>query len=107
MVVRAPQTFFCLLPALQFHGLTTQLPRQVWIALPQGRHAPKMDYPTVKLIQYSGDGLTKGIETHCIDQVDTAQLKSVQCSTVNSAVPAYESRANFTPSSRQNGFARS
>ncbi len=70
VAARAPQAVFCLLTALQFHGLTTQLPRQVWIALPQGTHAPRMDYPPVKLIQYSGDAFTQGIETHHIDQVD-------------------------------------
>jgi predicted transcriptional regulator of viral defense system len=70
VAARAPQAVFCLLTALQFHGLTTQLPRQVWIALPQGSHAPKMDYPPVKLIQYTGDAFTQGIETHRIDQVD-------------------------------------
>ena len=70
VAARAPQAVFCLLTALQFHGLTTQLPRQVWIALPQGSHAPKMDYPPVKLIQYTGDAFTQAIETHRIDQVD-------------------------------------
>lgn len=70
VAARSPQAVFCLLTALQFHGLTTQLPRQVWIALPQGSHAPKMDYPPLKLIQYSGDAFTQGIETHRIDQVE-------------------------------------
>ena len=70
VAVRAPQVVFCLLTALQFHGLTTQLPRQVWIALPKGSHAPKMDHPPLKLIQYSGDAFTQGIETHRIDHVE-------------------------------------
>lgn len=70
VAARSPQAVFCLLTALQFHGLTTQLPRQVWIALPQGSHAPRMDYPPVKLIQYTGDAFAQGIETHRIDQVD-------------------------------------
>ena len=70
VAARAPQGVFCLLTALQLHGLTTQLPRQVWIALPQGSHTPKMDYPPVKLIQYSGDAFKQGIETHHIDQVE-------------------------------------
>ena len=70
VAVRAPQVVFCLLTALQFHGLTMQLPRQVWIALPQGSHAPKMDHPPLKLIQYSGDAFTQGIETHRIDHVE-------------------------------------
>jgi predicted transcriptional regulator of viral defense system len=70
VATRAPHAVFCLLTALQFHGMTTQLPRRVWIALPQGGHAPKMDYPPLKLIQYTGDAFTQGIETHRIDQVD-------------------------------------
>ena len=37
---RVPQAVFCLFTALQFHGLTTQLPRQVWIAMPRGSHLP-------------------------------------------------------------------
>ena len=70
VAARVPQAVFCLLTALQFHALTTQLPRQVWIALPKGSHVPRIDYPPVKLIQYTGDAFTQGIETHRTDQVD-------------------------------------
>ena len=38
---KVPQAVICLLSALQFHGLTTQLPRQVWIAMPRGSHTPR------------------------------------------------------------------
>jgi predicted transcriptional regulator of viral defense system len=61
---KVPQAVFCLLTALQFHELTTQLPHQVWIAVPQGSHAPKFDYPPIKLIQYSGEAYTQGIELY-------------------------------------------
>jgi len=47
IAVKVPQAIFCLLTALQIHELTTQLPRQVWIALPRGSHTPKIDYPPV------------------------------------------------------------
>ena len=69
IAVKVPQAVFCLLTALQIHGLTTQLPRQVWIAMPQGSHAPKMDYPPVKMVQFSGDALTQGIEVVQAEQV--------------------------------------
>ena len=62
IAVKVPKAVFCLLTALQIHGLTTQLPRQVWIAMPQGSHAPKMDYPHVKMVQFSGDAYAQGIE---------------------------------------------
>ena len=50
---RAPQAVFCLLTALQFHELTTQLPREVWIAMPRGSHVPKLDWPPLRMIQMS------------------------------------------------------
>lgn len=58
-----PQAVFCLLTALQFHELTTQLPRQVWIAMPHGSHAPRIDYPPIKMVQMTGDVYSEGIET--------------------------------------------
>lgn len=42
IAVKVPKAVFCLLTALQFHELTTQLPRQVWIAMPRGSHTPRI-----------------------------------------------------------------
>ena len=69
IAVKVPQAVFCLLTALQIHGLTTQLPRKVWIAMPQGSHAPKMDFPPIKMVQFSGDAYAQGIEVVQADQV--------------------------------------
>lgn len=69
IAARAPQAVFCLLTALQFHGLTTELPRQLWIAMPRGSHAPRIDYPPVKMIQFTGDAYGAGIEVFERDQV--------------------------------------
>jgi predicted transcriptional regulator of viral defense system len=69
IAVKVPQAVFCLLTALQIHGLTTQLPRQVWIAMPQGSHVPKMDYPPIKMVQFSGEAYAQGIEVVQAEQV--------------------------------------
>ncbi len=69
VATRVPQAVFCLLTALQFHELTTQLPHQIWIAMPRGSHTPKIGYPPVKMIQFSGEAYTQGIEVHERDQV--------------------------------------
>ena len=69
VAAKAPQAVFCLLTALQFHGLTTQLPRQVWIAMPRGSHVPRLDYPPLKMVQSSGGAFDEGIELHTRDQV--------------------------------------
>ena len=69
IAIKVPQAVFCLLTALQFHGLTTQLPRQVWLAMPRGSHAPRIDYPPIRMVQYSGQSYSQGIEVFEHDQV--------------------------------------
>ena len=66
---KIPQAVICLVSALQFHELTTQLPRQIWIAVPRGSNSSKISYPPIKMIQYSGESYSKGIEEHQCDQV--------------------------------------
>jgi len=69
IATRVPQAVFCLLTALQFHELTTQLPRQVWIAMPHGSHVPRIDYPPIKMVQMTGNVYAAGIEEHLRDGV--------------------------------------
>ena len=69
IAIKVPQAVFCLLTALQLHGLTTQLPRQVWLAMPRGSHAPRIDYPPIRMVQYSGQSYSQGIEVFERDQV--------------------------------------
>jgi len=69
IAVKVPQAVFCLLTALQFHELTTQLPRQIWIAMPRGSHAPRIDYPPLKMVQMADDTYSTGIEIHERDGV--------------------------------------
>lgn len=66
---RVPQAVFCLLSALQFHELTTQLPRQVWLAMPRGSHVPRIDYPPIRMVQMTGASYATGIEEHVRDGV--------------------------------------
>lgn len=66
---RVPDGFFCLLTALRFHRLTTHAPHSVWLGIPAGRHAPKLDWPSLRIVRYSGAGLSAGIETHVRDGV--------------------------------------
>ncbi|NRR30690.1 type IV toxin-antitoxin system AbiEi family antitoxin domain-containing protein [Oxalobacteraceae bacterium] len=64
VATRAPQAIFCLLSALQFHELGTQLPRKIWIAMPRGSHLPRIKYPPLTMVQYSGEAYSSGIEIH-------------------------------------------
>lgn len=66
---RQPHGIVCLLSALQVHHLTTQAPFEVWLAIPNKARAPKMDYPPLRIIRFSGSALTDGIDVCVIDGV--------------------------------------
>jgi predicted transcriptional regulator of viral defense system len=67
---RVPSGIFCLLTALRFHGLTTQSPADVWIALSGKARKPQLDYPRLRVARFSGAALTEGIETHRVEGVE-------------------------------------
>jgi predicted transcriptional regulator of viral defense system len=71
-----PQAIVCLLSALRVHDLTTQSPFEVWLAIPNKARAPKMDYPPLRIVRFSGAALTDGIEEHQIDGV-TVRMTNV------------------------------
>lgn len=66
---RVPRGVICLLSALRFHDLTTQAPFEVWLAIDNKAGAPKLDYPPLRLVRFSGAALTEGVEEHVIDGV--------------------------------------
>lgn len=66
---RVPKGVVCLLSALRFHGLTTQAPFEVWLAIENKAIAPKLDYPPLRVVRFSGAALTGGVEEHIVDSV--------------------------------------
>ena len=64
-----PQAIVCLLSALRFHELTTQSPFEVWLAIPNKARAPKLDYPPLRIVRFSGPLLAEGVEEHPVDGV--------------------------------------
>ena len=61
---RVPKAVICLLSALQYHELGTQLPHEVWIALPEGTQTPAVDYPPLRIARMRGVAYSEGIETN-------------------------------------------
>lgn len=66
---RVPHGVVCLLSALQFHGLTTQLPFQVWIAIPEKAWQPVVDRPPMRFFRFSGPAWSYGVERHVVEGV--------------------------------------
>jgi len=66
---RVPHGVICLLSALQFHELGTQSPFEVWMALDRRAARPRMDYPPLRVVRFSGEALAEGIEEYTIEGV--------------------------------------
>jgi predicted transcriptional regulator of viral defense system len=64
---RAPGVVFCLLTALRLHDLTTQSPFEVWIAIGNKSHPPRLDYPPLRTVRFSDASLRAGVEVRHID----------------------------------------
>jgi predicted transcriptional regulator of viral defense system len=63
---RVPHGIVCLLSALRFHGLTTQNPFEVWLAINRKAWLPKVDSPPLQVVRFSGPALAAGIEKHVL-----------------------------------------
>ena len=66
---RVPEAVICLLSALAFHGITTQSPPSVWIALRKGARKPVLPSPSLRIVRLSGPSLTEGIDNHQVEGV--------------------------------------
>jgi predicted transcriptional regulator of viral defense system len=66
---RVPEGVVCLLSALRFHGLTTQNPLEVWLAIGRKAWRPRIHHPPLRVVYLSGPSLSEGIEEHAIEGV--------------------------------------
>lgn len=67
---RQPKAVICLLTALNLHGLTTQLPHDIWIALPQHSWRPVDGSPRMRVVRMGAASLHTDVETHVIEKVE-------------------------------------
>jgi predicted transcriptional regulator of viral defense system len=65
-----PKGVVCLVSALQFHELTVQLPRSIWMAIEQGARTPTIKYPPLAIVRFSKQALPEGIVHRTIEGVD-------------------------------------
>lgn len=70
VALRIPRAVICLVSALSYHDITTQIPHEVQIALPRGTKTPVLEHPPIRVFRFSGNALTEGITTVSIDAVN-------------------------------------
>ena len=66
---RYPDATICLLSALQFHELTTQMPRRVWVAREKGDWSPKASPTNLEVVHMSGPSFTEGKRAHEVEGI--------------------------------------
>lgn len=62
-----PRSVVCLVSALRFHDIGTQLPAEVWIAVPRGARVPRVSAPPLRVVNVSTAVFDLGIEEHRIE----------------------------------------
>ena len=65
----APGAVVCLLSALRFHGLGTQSPHAVWLAIGNKARVPRVPTVDVQPVRMSPATLTEGVETHILEGI--------------------------------------
>ena len=66
---RVPGGVICLMSALRFHGLTTQNPFEVWMAIDRKAWRPRIEHPPLRLVYLSGKAFHEGVEEHNVGGV--------------------------------------
>jgi predicted transcriptional regulator of viral defense system len=110
VATRFPNAVLCLISALDWHGITTQIPRQVHLAGARDARLPVLDYPPVAGYRFSGQAFNAGIEQVDVDgitlQVYSPEKTLADCfkfrnrigmDVVLEALELYRTRKTFLP----------
>lgn len=80
---KIPKGVICLISALHFRDITTQIPHAVSVAVSRGAEPPRLEHPPIQLYWFSGEAFSAGVETHRIDntrvQVYNAEKTLADC----------------------------
>jgi len=67
VALKIPAAVVCLISALAFHELTTQIPHEVYLALPRGTETPRLDHPPIRIFWFTQKAFTFDLEVHRLD----------------------------------------
>ncbi len=71
VAARIPNGVICLISALAYYELTTQIPHEVHVALPRGAEEPRLDYPPIKTYRFTGKAFSTGIDNNVLDGISS------------------------------------
>jgi predicted transcriptional regulator of viral defense system len=67
VALRAPKAVVCLVSALSYHKITTQIPHEISIALEKGSITPRIGHPPIAVYRFSKEAFSSGVQVHEID----------------------------------------
>ena len=66
---KVPKGVICLISALAYYEMTTQIPHEVYLAISRNSEPPRLDYPPIRVFRFSGDAFSVGIRRERLDGV--------------------------------------
>jgi predicted transcriptional regulator of viral defense system len=69
VALKVPSGVVCLLSALAYHGITSQIPHEVYLALNRGTEPPRLEYPPIRVFWFTAEAFAQGIENHRLDGI--------------------------------------
>lgn len=69
VAIKVPNGVVCLISALAYHEITTQIPHEVYLSLRRGAEPPRMEYPPIRIFWFTGEAFTEGIGKYEMDGV--------------------------------------
>ena len=69
VALRVPNGIICLISALSFHNLTTQIPHKVWVAVKRNASRSRIKHPPVSIHQFSKKSFSSGIDKYIFDRI--------------------------------------
>lgn len=69
VALKVPNGVICLISALAYHEITTQIPHEVYLALNRGTEPPRLEHPPIRIFWFTGEAFTQGIENYKLDGI--------------------------------------
>jgi len=69
VALKVPKGVVCLISALSWHEMTSEIPHAIYLALPRGAEPPRLAYPPLRIFWFQGDAFEEGVEDHDVDGI--------------------------------------
>lgn len=69
IAMKVPKGVICLISALSWHEMTSEIPHEIYLALPRGAEPPRLAYPPLRIFWFQSQSFEEGVEEHDMDGI--------------------------------------